>query len=627
MSDQLTAVEPTSRSVAILGVDALLVALPSTPTQLANACFAGGYDDVIPATWGDELIAGGCLAQLEHRTGPAIFCACPLVAEQLRGAQELRRFIVPLVSPPVAVARHLRSLNPEDTLRITYVGDCPGADDAAIDARLSPHELLRTLAKSGIFPASQRPELGEHPAHDRRRFYSLPGGVPSEKWLGAQWPKRTLVDAHAGDALAGLANQTLSRGNTLIDFAPQLGCACAGAVSGTDAQNARNAVIALEPPRSETEIVIAAEHVEVSLAIAGDHHDADVTWGDFLAALPAALAMHPEDATAPRVTRESSCTAPRRALLKKAALPRAYMAARSGLRRDRNATRREGSTQPIAALQHERQESAAESAMAGPTAAGSGADYARRAEITSARPNQWVARRATQEGMTGPRAASMQRAGLATADRWLLSGLMLTSSVLIAVLTSALTVRGMQRADTSVIVSSARSVAAGTSTPVVPTADTVVARAVAARADSAVAAVTVHADTTPNHEVATGAVAPPPPATRISPLPVARVRQPKNESLRAARHAVSIAEHVGAQPAIAPPPTITSPSTPASSGGVPPATAAPSTTAQSTPAPAATNAQFLEELRAIHAEIDARKHHMDSLTASLDSLKHVSKPE
>jgi hypothetical protein len=39
------------------------------------------------------------------------------------------------------------------------------------------------------------------------------------------------------------------------------------------------------------------------------------------------------------------------------------------------------------------------------------------------------------------------------------------------------------------------------------------------------------------------------------------------------------------------------------------------------------NAQFLEELRAIHAEINARKRHMDSLTASLDSLKRITKPE
>ncbi|MBK5189763.1 MAG: hypothetical protein JJD97_16085, partial [Gemmatimonadaceae bacterium] len=135
MSDHNTAVDQSSRSVVILGADALLVALPSTPTQLANACVAGGFAGVFPVTWGDELIAAGCLEQLESRTGPAIFCACPLVAEQLRGAAELHRFIVPLISPPVAVARYLRLLHPGDALTITYVGDCPGADDDSIDER------------------------------------------------------------------------------------------------------------------------------------------------------------------------------------------------------------------------------------------------------------------------------------------------------------------------------------------------------------------------------------------------------------------------------------------------------------------------------------------------------------
>ncbi|MDQ2767740.1 MAG: hypothetical protein M3Y30_11355, partial [Gemmatimonadota bacterium] len=395
MSDASTAIESTPRSVAILGADALLVALPSTPTQLANACFAGGFAEVFPATWGDELIAAGCLEQLESRTGPAIFCACPLVAEQLRGATELRRFIIPLISPPVAVARYLRSLFPDEALRITYVGDCPGADDTSIDVRLSPNELLSTLAKRGILPATQRPDLGAHVAHDRRRFYSIPGGVPSPQWLGAQWPKRTLVDVHAGDALATLANQTLSRGNTLIDFAPHLGCACAGAVGGTSTHDARNAVVALEPPRALSEIVNAAVRVEVSLAPAGEQSTAEVTWGDFLAALPAALAMHPEGTTGP-VTAPMSRTAPRRALQKKAALPRAYMAARAGTRRERTGPSRVGTTQPIEAMHHSLRAIAASeasnaisasSALSAPSAA---TDVARRDEVTGARPNAWA---------------------------------------------------------------------------------------------------------------------------------------------------------------------------------------------------------------------------------------------
>jgi hypothetical protein len=263
MSDHATAAEQTPRSIAILGADALLVALPSTPTQLVNACFADGYDEVFPATWGDELVAAGCLEQLESRTGPAIFCACPLVSEQLRGAADLRRFIVPLISPPIAVARYLRASRPGQVLRITYVGDCPGAYDDSIDLRLSPHELLSALSRRGIVPAMQRPDIGEDVAHDRRRFYSLPGGVPAPQWLAAQWPRRELADVHAGDALAGLANQTLSRGNTLIDFAPHLGCACAGAIGGADAEKARKAVTALEPPRAQSQIVDASVHIEV----------------------------------------------------------------------------------------------------------------------------------------------------------------------------------------------------------------------------------------------------------------------------------------------------------------------------------------------------------------------------
>jgi len=83
-------------------------------------------------------------------------------------------------------------------------------------------------------------------------------------------------------------------------------------------------------------------------------------------------------------------------------------------------------------------------------------------------------------------------------------------------------------------------------------------------------------------------------------------------------------------PAIAPPsltaagapaqtsaPAATSPAPASSASGAP---ATPATTAAAAPV---NNAQFLEELRAIHAEIDARKKHMDSLTAALDSLKRV----
>jgi hypothetical protein len=89
-----------------------------------------------------------------------------------------------------------------------------------------------------------------------------------------------------------------------------------------------------------------------------------------------------------------------------------------------------------------------------------------------------------------------------------------------------------------------------------------------------------------------------------------------------------------AQPSIAPAGAPTAPPS-STSAAAPTLTTSSSASAPTAPAPAPasaaasapSNAQFLEELRAIRAEINARKHHMDSLTAALDSLKHVSKPE
>ncbi|HSU92851.1 MAG TPA: hypothetical protein VLI43_04035 [Gemmatimonadaceae bacterium] len=290
---------------------------------------------------------------------------------------------------------------------------------------------------------------------------------------------------------------------------------------------------------------LANVHVEVSLAPAGEHHDADVTWGDFLAALPAALAMDPEHASA-AVAGQRSCTAARRALQKKEALPRAYMAARAGARRER-----------------------------------------------SALPRPSLARRASHEGMTGSRGASSPPAGLATADRWLLAGLMLASSVLVAVLTSALTVREVQ-----------------------PVARTAVP-AVALRAQPVVVVATepVRIDSAQERAEASGVPTPPPARRRPSPMRIVP---------RAERHSISLAEHT--RPSL---PASTIPAAPIAmprSDPAPPKTSVSAITAPAAASPLA-NPAVLEELRAIHAEIDARKRHMDSLTSTLDSLNRVQRPE
>ena len=52
---------PHAVPIVILGTDAVLAALPATAVQLAHACIEAGFINVIPASWGDELIAAALL--------------------------------------------------------------------------------------------------------------------------------------------------------------------------------------------------------------------------------------------------------------------------------------------------------------------------------------------------------------------------------------------------------------------------------------------------------------------------------------------------------------------------------------------------------------------------------------
>jgi hypothetical protein len=138
-------------------------------------------------------------------------------------------------------------------------------------------------------------------------------------------------------------------------------------------------------------------------------------------------------------------------------------------------------------------------------------------------------------------------------------------------------------------------------------------------ADSLLVAAVSPTDSAPRREEVHAA---PPPPTRT----IARVE----------RRAPTVAQHARAAPQprpVAPRPRVVpstaAPQTVASSlptPVAPPAVAAPAPAAPAA-APAANNALVLEELRAIHAEIDSRRRHVDSLAASLDSLKRGTKPD
>ena len=255
-------------SVVILGNDAQLAARPATPVQLAHACLVAGYRAVIPGSWGDELIAAATIQALStHEVRPAIQCVCPHVARRvLAVGSDLSPYLVSLVAPPVAAARYVRQNSPNG-VRITYVGRCPAAGDDSIDARLTPEELLAQLAERGIRLAEQPTVFESIIPPDRRRHRSQPGGLPSPDALWSADQPTTVELISEGDMVSEIAEKVLAATNSLLDLAPSVGCACAGAVAGALTHRARADVVALEPPRASAPVVDEQFAVELEMPL------------------------------------------------------------------------------------------------------------------------------------------------------------------------------------------------------------------------------------------------------------------------------------------------------------------------------------------------------------------------
>src|SRR5947207_1573065 len=143
-------VHTTAPSLLILGSDVLLAAQPATPVQLAHACHAVGFDQVLPASWGDELVAQRALERLRDTELPAIQCSCPWVAQRLAAyAADLAPMLIRVVPPVIALARHLRALYAPTPISVTFAGSCPAGADAIIDSWMTPDELLTLLDRRG----------------------------------------------------------------------------------------------------------------------------------------------------------------------------------------------------------------------------------------------------------------------------------------------------------------------------------------------------------------------------------------------------------------------------------------------------------------------------------------------
>lgn len=254
-------------SIAVVGNDTVLAALPAHPVQLAHGCHRLGYHTVVPASWGDELVATAVLRDAD-RLGrrPAVVCSCERARARLTsGAGELRSFLISTVAPPVAVARYLRRILSHRKLDITFIGDCASGGDPVFDARYAPDVFLVRLRNAGI-------TLGELPTHfdnlvppDRRRYASLPGGCPSADALERSAPDRRLVELSDSNFAIELAEQLVAQDPVLLDVAAAVGCSCAGVRREGSPRTARVAVTSLEPPRAVEAILDGAAVVDVTI--------------------------------------------------------------------------------------------------------------------------------------------------------------------------------------------------------------------------------------------------------------------------------------------------------------------------------------------------------------------------
>jgi hypothetical protein len=248
-------VSTTAPSLLILGTDTVLAATPATAVQLSHACLAAGFDAVVPASWGDELVAARVLERVQQRDGPVIQCSCPRVLERLAAnGDAIEPMLICTVSPAAAAAEYLRAIYAPVHPTITFAGGCAGGASDGIDRWLPPAQLFAYLAERGVSATTQPTEFERLPP-DRRRHHSEPGGTPSRAALQQVDASMRCIEVEASDFVMAVGQHLLSSERVLLDLAPALGCLCAGAAQGTSVIRARARVREHEPPRAPSPIV------------------------------------------------------------------------------------------------------------------------------------------------------------------------------------------------------------------------------------------------------------------------------------------------------------------------------------------------------------------------------------
>jgi diguanylate cyclase (GGDEF)-like protein len=249
------------RALLILPNEISVFFFPATPEQILNACFEAGFRTVYFEAIGDELVAAEYL-RLWNDGGYQSWLrsTSPVVVNYCRTrAPELLPFLAPVVTPAVALARHIRSIENEDT-DIVYSGfGAPGANGTKdeLDICISFEELETLLTARGAKPLDQ-PQTLFRLTPDRRRHLSLSGGLPRQILEEQRQTSRTFRKERDLKALPALARALIEEGTPLgfVDILPFEGNLGHPAFGPGDDLYWRKEIAELsEPPRSDESVV------------------------------------------------------------------------------------------------------------------------------------------------------------------------------------------------------------------------------------------------------------------------------------------------------------------------------------------------------------------------------------
>jgi diguanylate cyclase (GGDEF)-like protein len=257
------------RALVILPNEISVFLFPATPEQIVNACFAAGFRTVYFEAVGDELVAAEYLRLWEHggyrswlrSTSPVVVNYCR------RRVPELLPFLAPIVTPPVALARYIRSLNGGES-DIVYAGfGTPGANGeiGEIDICISFAELERLLSDRVANPLEQ-PQVLSRLVPDRRRFLSLSGGLPRRILEEQRQTSRTFRKERDLRTLPTLARALIEEDSSLgfVDILPFDGNLGHPSFGPADDLFWRKEIAELsEPPRAEDPTVRPVEDLEL----------------------------------------------------------------------------------------------------------------------------------------------------------------------------------------------------------------------------------------------------------------------------------------------------------------------------------------------------------------------------